>query len=216
MPPESMPLESMAAEPSDEQLACRAQGGCSASFEELVRRYQVPLLQFLRRRTTAADAEDLVQDTLIRAYENLKRYCPKWRFCTWLFTIARRLNINQQRRRRPAADSEILESVPSGTLQPVQWVGEQESRRRLWDRAAEVLNEGQMTAVWLYYVEDLSVKEIAMVEGRSRAAVKTMLFRARKKLLPALEDWKPRGAVKDRNLPSKKPSNPEAAEVPHG
>lgn len=204
--------------PSNEQLACRAQQGCVASFEELARRLQVPLVQFLRLRAGAADAEDLAQDTLVRAYQHLDRYRPAWRFATWLFTIARRLSLNHQRRKRPTADSEALESLPAATPPPGQAAAEAEERRRLWDLAAEVLTDRQMTAVWLYYAEEMSVKEVARVLDRSRVAVRAILFRARKTLLGlvgSLDEEPP----EDR--PAKAPrsenrSRPSAVEVPHG
>ncbi|MBN2475443.1 MAG: sigma-70 family RNA polymerase sigma factor [Pirellulales bacterium] len=173
--------------PSDEQLASRAQQGCSASFEELVRRYQVPLLHFLQRRTAAADAEDLVQDTFVRAYEKLHQYRAGCRFPAWLFTIAHRLSVNRQRRRRPTADSEAVEAARDEAPAPPQLAAEKESRQRLWDLAAKVLSEPQVTAMWLFYVEEMSVQEIARVQSRTRVGVKTMLFRARKKLLPLLQ-----------------------------
>ncbi len=190
-----MPPDAMAAPLSDEELARQAQGGCSASFEELVRRFQVPLLQFLRRWATQEDAEDLVQDTLVRAYENLHRYRASWRFATWLFTIARRLSMNQQRRRRPRADGAALEAIEDGRPPPGQLVADEESRQYLWSLAAEVLSEPQMTATWLYYVEEMPVRQIARVLGRSRVAAKATLFRARKRLLSILQEPEPNNAA---------------------
>ena len=157
---------------SDEGLAILAQQGCAASFEELARRFQVPLLRFLQRWASKDDAEDLVQDTLLRAYENLHRYRPSWRFATWLFTIARRLSMNQRRRNRPTTDCEALEVTADQTPQPGQIVAERESRQHLWTIAQEVLSEQQLTATWLYYVEDMPVKQIARVLGRSTAVAK--------------------------------------------
>ena len=182
--------------PSDEELARRAQQGCSVGFEELVRRFQVPLLGFLRHRADGEEAEDLVQETFVRAYQNLHRYRPAWRFPTWLFTIARRLSMNHQRRRRPRADSAALELVEAATPGPAELMVEEESRRRLWDLAGEVLTERQMTVTWLHYVEEMPLKEIARVAGCSHGAVKTMLFRARKKLAPLVQDRKPNGSAK--------------------
>jgi RNA polymerase sigma-70 factor (ECF subfamily) len=187
----TVPIGSTALPSSDEELARRAQGGCSDSFEELVRRFQVPLLQFLRRWTSHENAEDLVQDTFVRAYQNLQRYRPSRRFATWLFTIARRLSINQQRRRRPRANGEALEMIGDETLEPGQLAAERESRQHLWTRAAEVLTEPQMTATWLYYAEEMSVEQIARVLGRSQVAAKVTLFRARKRLLPILRELAP-------------------------
>ena len=79
-----MPESSTPTLPSDEELVARAQQGCAESFEELVRRYQVPLVHFLRRRGDADEAEDVAQEAFLRAYENLARYRPRWRFSTWL------------------------------------------------------------------------------------------------------------------------------------
>jgi len=193
-----MPRGSETVRPSDEELARLAQQGCSASFEELARRFQAPLLLFLRQRTDTVEAEDLVQDTLVRAYRNLHRYRPTYRFATWLFTIARRLSINRSRQKRPTADSEALESAEARTPEAAQLVADEESRRHLWAMAAAVLNERQMTALWLFYVEEMSIGGIAKVLGRSRVAVKTMLHRARRKLVPHFRHLAPKASAKDR------------------
>ena len=171
----------------EEQLVLQAQHGCSGSFGELIRRYQVPLLHFLRQRT-GGDCEDIVQETFLRAYRNLDRYRPAWKFSTWLFTIARRLSVNEQNKRRPAADSEAIDAIETEAPSPDVVAAEEESRTRLWDIAAATLSESQFTAIYLYYVHDMPVKEIARVLQRSRGAVKKMLFAARKRLLPRLRD----------------------------
>ena len=173
----------------DEELARRAARGCDASFEELMRRYQAPVLHFLQRRGGGADAEDLVQETFLRVYANLHRYRPRWRLATWIFTIARRVGINHHRRQRPRGDGEALEAVVCPRPGPLETVVVSEDRRSLWSAVAEVLAEEQVTALWLYYVEDLPTREIARVLGRSWVSVKTMLFRARKKLLPLARAW---------------------------
>jgi RNA polymerase sigma-70 factor, ECF subfamily len=171
---------------SEEQLAVQAQTGSMASFERLVGRVQVPLVHFLIRRTRCpADAEDLAQDALVRAYRSLARYSPKWQFRTWLFTIAHRLSINwAQRSRRERQDSAVLEAVASTSPEPSDRLVAEEGRRSLWDAAARWLDGDEVLALWLYYVEELPTADVAQVLGRSRMAVKTMLFRARKRLLP--------------------------------
>ena len=194
---------------SDEQLAFKAQRGCASSFEELVRRYQTRLLNFLRRRTAnAADAEDLTQDTFVRAYENLHRFNDSGRFSTWLFTIARRLCINHGQKKRPIANSEALHSIESLTSSPEQTASDRENRRQLWDLAAEILNERQMTAIWLYYVEGMPVAQIAPVVERSRVAVKMILFRARKKLMPVLEELELHEPAESDELSTPKSTEP--------
>ncbi|MEE8146382.1 MAG: sigma-70 family RNA polymerase sigma factor, partial [Longimicrobiales bacterium] len=86
------------AEPIEDLPVCtlvsRAQTGSLSSFAELVARFEGRLFNFLLRRTRCvADAEDLAQDTFVRAWQRIRRYDPRWRFSTWLFTIAHRLAV---------------------------------------------------------------------------------------------------------------------------
>lgn len=173
-------------QPSDEELAQQAQGGCVDSLEELLRRSQAPVLHFLRHRGPRADAEDLLQETLLRVWTRLDRYRPRWRFRTWLFTIARRVSVNGQRRRRPATDDAALQAAVAAAPGPAVLAEDEDGRMRLWEAAARVLSEQETTALWLHYVEDLSIREVAAVVQRPRVAVKVQMFRARRKLLPEL------------------------------
>ena len=89
-------------EPTPEELACLAQAGSSESFARLVERFTDPLYNFLALRTpNPADAEELVQETFLRAWHRLDRYDREWRFSTWIFTIAKRLATSGWRRARP-------------------------------------------------------------------------------------------------------------------
>ncbi len=158
-----------------------------ASFEELVRRLQMPLVHFLRQMARADVADDLAQDTFLRAYENLHRYNGSSRFSTWLFTIGRRLCLNANRRVQPGGDAQLPKSIESHEPAPPQIAIRRESQARLWQMAAELLTEPEYSAVWLHYVEGMATAEIGRVVGRSRVAVKTMLFRSRKKLIDAFD-----------------------------
>jgi RNA polymerase sigma-70 factor (ECF subfamily) len=188
-----MPRTGPAPLPSDEELARQAQQGCAASWEELLRRFQAPVLHFLRQRGGAADAEDLLQDTFVRVYANLHRYRRRWLVATWIFTIARRVSINHHRRTRPQGDAQVLQGAVSAAPGPVEAAVEEENRRYLWGMAAQMLSDEELTALWLHYVEDLPLREVAAVLGRSWVAVKTMLFRARRRLLPRLRELAPEG-----------------------
>jgi RNA polymerase sigma-70 factor (ECF subfamily) len=190
--------------PSNEDLAARAQHGCMPSFEELLRRFQVPLLHFLRNVGPEYDAEDVLQETFLRAYSRLNCYRPQWQFSTWLFTIARRISINYHRRPQPVADHESLRQAVSPQAGPEQIAVAAESRQYLWTVAARILGKEELTALWLHYVEGMPVAEIADVLDRSSVAVKTMMFRARKKLLPLVSDLEPEGR-------SAQPARPAAA-----
>ncbi len=210
---------------TNEQLACQAQAGCARSSEELVVRFQVPLLHFLRHRGAAEEAEDLVQETMVRAYRNLHRYRQQWKFSTWLYTIGRRLSINHHRRQHKLSqhgfvghgarglsdeDEHGLDAIPSDGPEPQQIAIEAEQRQRLWAVAAEVWSEEQNTAMWLHYVEGLPVADIARVLNRSRVSVKAMMFRARKKLLPLVREWEPGRRMTDNPLMEEALAAPDA------
>jgi RNA polymerase sigma-70 factor (ECF subfamily) len=165
-----------------------------------MRRFQVPVLHFLKRR--GGEAEDLLQETFIRAYAGLHRYRPEWRFATWIFTIARRVSITHRRRtRRHQTREAALASAECGRAGPVEAAIDEDSRRYLWRRAAQILSEDEVAALWLHYGENLGVREIAAVLGRSCSAVKTMLFRSRKRLVPLLGELTPDGAEDNCALP---------------
>jgi RNA polymerase sigma-70 factor, ECF subfamily len=209
-----MPSESVPNLIDDEELACRAQQGCMESLDQLLRRFQTPVLHFLRRRGFSADTEDLVQETLLRACENLHRYDRRWLFSTWLFTIARRTSINHRRRLRPTPDAKAVEAAFSSPPAPLENMIADENRRRIWDRAAEVLSEEQTTALWLHYVEHMPPREIARVLGRSWVAVNVMLFRARKKLLPLLGEFVGEGDHRQTRQLCKSQGDPRRQERP--
>src|SRR5262249_55796396 len=117
-------------EPSDEQLAVAAQKGCTKSFEQIVRRLQVPFVHFLFRHCgSQADAEDLAQDTFVRAHRSLDRYSTNWRFRTWLFTIAHRLSINFAERRRGLPSAAGIENVAAAEADASDVLAAEENRR---------------------------------------------------------------------------------------
>ncbi len=173
---------------SSEELARRAKQGCRASFTELVHRYAPRLRMFLcRRGRDCHEAEDLVQDTLIKAYQNIGQYDSAWRFSTWLFTIATRLAVSHQRRRRPAYEAMQIRVHTRGADELTE---EREQQRNLWAMAAE-LPGGQNQALWLKYGEDMSIKEIARTMGKSQVCIKVLLYRARANLARRLLEVHP-------------------------
>jgi RNA polymerase sigma-70 factor, ECF subfamily len=166
---------------------CARTQACEACFEELVRRFQSPLLHFLIRRTGARhDAEDLVQETFLLAYRNLGRYQSTWRFSTWLFTIASRLAASSKRRRRPNAGLEGKERQ-TRDAGPLASAVANEQHGGLWESARQLLDPDAFTALWLSYVESMTAEEIGHVLGRNANAVRILLHRARVSLARRLD-----------------------------
>jgi RNA polymerase sigma-70 factor (ECF subfamily) len=145
-------------------------------------------LHFLRQRTGGLhDAEDLTQDVFVRAFRSLQRYESRWRFSTWLYTIAHRLSLNARRRWRPPVDRRGLDAISAAGSPPDDALSTAEESSRLWRAAAALLTAEQLTSIWLFYVEEMPLEEIACVLGRSPGAAKGLLFRGRRKLAESLQ-----------------------------
>jgi RNA polymerase sigma-70 factor, ECF subfamily len=161
---------------SAEDLAAQARAGSSASFDALVVRLRPRLVAFLARRLpSAADAEDVAQETFVRAHEHLDRYDPSRPFATWLFTIGKNVAANHVLAgARRAAHEHASAAEPAVDAREASDV---------WQRAAKILRPDVYRMLWLRYAQSLSVHEIATEMNRSSVAIKVMLFRARRRLL---------------------------------
>jgi RNA polymerase sigma-70 factor, ECF subfamily len=163
---------------SAEELAVRARAGSRVSFDELVTRYRPRLVAFLARRLAdPADAEDVAQETFLRAYDRLAQYDPSRPFATWLFAIGKNAAANHAiaRSRRAARDRD---SRPAGAA-----IEDGAGASDLWQRARAILSPDAYRMLWLRYAQGLTVREVAAELDRSSVAVKVMLFRARRRLL---------------------------------
>ena len=170
--------------PADAELARQSAGGVSGAFEELVRRHEARVFGFLRHKTwSVEDAEDLCQKVFVLAFRNIGSYRPEFPFATWLFAIARRQAIAYYRGHKT---SHPIEDEPVDSRTPATRLEESEERERVWTIARDCLSPDQFTALWLMYVEELPVREIAGTLGKSLTHAKVILHRARKSLGPQL------------------------------
>jgi RNA polymerase sigma-70 factor, ECF subfamily len=171
--------------PSDEELAIRAAAGSRPAFEELVSKYGLRLFHFLRSRSGSdEDVEDLVQETFLKAYRNIARYDPRWKFSTWLFTAAVRLSISRHRSQgaRPLPlDSEGPEHPFPGPQEALIRKEETEEAGNIW-LLARTLKPSEYEVLWLRYAEEMPMKEIARAMKRSLVGVRVLLHRSRLKL----------------------------------
>jgi RNA polymerase sigma-70 factor (ECF subfamily) len=192
----------MALRDPDIRLMLRVRADEPGAFEDLVEHYQHRLVAVLHHVVgNTEEAEDLAQEVFLRVYKARKKYRPRSKFSTWLFTIANNLALNslRSRQRRPVVPLDTRDSGPLGPRpaeqlvqdrghQPVQALQQQELAAVI-QKALEGLNDRQRMAVMLNKFEDMSYEEIAQVMEMTTKAVKSLLSRARGNLRAALQDY---------------------------
>lgn len=185
-------IEPPLAELAPNELARRAQTGCADSFAELSRRFRPRLIRLVEPRVghCRADAEDVAQDSLARAFDRIQMFDARGQFSTWLYTIALRQAVDHTRRerRRPQLAAMDVDSLTTGESDAAAAALRRDEADNLWALAQDLLPEPQHTAMWLRYGEDLSPAEIARVMGRTRIGVCVLLHRARHRLAEALSE----------------------------
>ena len=173
---------------TDEKLVEESLAGSELAFSELVARYQSRLLRYLLTRcANRADAEDAVQDTFISAYRYLYSFNPRWRFSTWIYRIAIRNAARQSRADVQAVD----EIVDEDAADPLEEYIVASDRENVWLAAKRLLNQDAYAAMWLRYVEDMSIKEVARALDKTQSWTKVNLLRGRRSLSAEFADSVP-------------------------
>jgi len=181
---------------TDQELVRLCLKGQERAAHELVSRYQRPVFSFICRMVRDRElAEDLAQDTFIRAFDNLAKYDPDYKFSSWLFKVGHNLTVDHIRRReldtvsihgapdavtsdQQEATSVILESEFE---QPDELLEARELGASI-EEAIERLRPEYRTAILLRHVEGYSYDEIAEVMEIPLGTVKTYIHRARAEL----------------------------------
>ena len=169
----------------DAELVTRSKAGDIEAFGELVRRYQKPVFRIVLRMVKSPDdADDLTQDTFVRAHRGLKTFKDEFDFHPWLYRIAvnQAINFLNKRKRQAAVD---LDDVPERDIKtgpepesPLQSASRQELLTRL-EAALDRLPEEQRTVFLLRVQEGLSYEEIAESMDTPKGTVMSRLARAR-------------------------------------
>jgi RNA polymerase sigma-70 factor (ECF subfamily) len=180
-------------EPDDRELVRESLRGNEAAFGRLVARYAAPVTNLAHRVVRDRDeAEDVAQETFIKAHGALGRFDPTFPFRVWLFRIAYNAAIDHVRRRRSGSVSIDTPRRIGG--EEVEWeLVDRRSpspedrllagdRRAILDRAIAELPPALRAAIVLRHVEDLSYDEIATTLGVPLGTVKIRIHRGREAL----------------------------------
>lgn len=163
--------------------------GDTHSFSYLVEKYKDVVfsiaIKVLRNRE---DAEELAQESFIKAFKSLHTFKGTAQFSTWLYRIAYNNCISEIRKRKMKFVSTDDVQLPDEP-EEMNFDGiPAENRARYVKAALEKLPEDEYTLILLYYFEDNSVEEIVAITKMSESNVKVKLFRARKKLQTFLNE----------------------------
>jgi RNA polymerase sigma-70 factor (ECF subfamily) len=168
-----------------EDLIARARAGDQEAFRLLFVRFSRPVFQFIYQLVSQRDlADELTQETFVRAYRNLKQLRDDSRFSTWLFGIGHNVAREFLRSKRRHVESLSEENNPredARSTSPVEGVLEKELNLAI-EKALQELDEERRAIFVLKVFQQRSYEEIVEITGFSLAKIKTELHRARLKL----------------------------------
>lgn len=195
-------IESRVGEPTNDEavLVGAARKGDIGAFEELVRRYDRNVFRIAQHITqNREDAEDVVQDAFLKAYQNLGQFQGQSKFYTWLVRIAVNEALMRLRRRRPermvSLDEDVKTEEDSMPREIADWSPNPEQQytqgelKDILSRTIQGLPASFRTVFVLRDVEGLSTEETAEALGLSIPAVKSRLLRARLQLRERLNKY---------------------------
>lgn len=172
---------------SDADLISGAIEGAEENFEQLVERYQRPIISYVYRFLNDYDASlDVTQEVFIKVYNSLERYSSDYKFSTWLYRIAHNAAIDHIRRnsrKEQSIEAENSEGTYQLQLESDRPNPEQDRQRSEWrteiESVVNCLPASYRELIVLRHGKDLSYVEIAEITELPLGTVKNRLFRAR-------------------------------------
>ena len=189
----TVPTQSPVGPTDESELVARAREGDTRAFSDLVRRYENKIFRLAQHVTqNREDAEDVLQETFLKAYEHLDQFQGNSRFYTWLVRIAVNQGLMKLRKRKTDRSVSLDDTIDTGEDTVVREIAawdedpeEQYSREELntiLDSAVQSLAAPYRSVFLLRDVEELSTEETAEILDLSVPAVKSRLLRARLQL----------------------------------
>lgn len=199
----SAPRSALAAK-TDQEIVALARGGSEPGYRELIRRYERPLFSLIFRMVRDRElAEDLAQETFVKALNALDSYRPEFKFSSWIFKIANNAAIDHLRRREldtlsldGSPHAETPEAIEATALQignrgesPLDAVEAKELGGAI-EHAIGLLRPEYRSCILLRHVEGRAYEEIAEILNLPLGTVKTYIHRARNELRQSLAHLK--------------------------
>ena len=196
-------------EHEEQQIIIRAQEGDHRAFRELVDQFKRPMFKFALELTGDRDeADDLSQQTFIKAYKGLHRYKAQSKIISWLYRIMVNAHIDNRRKQdarggwnQASTGSDNYQSTEPFVATAAEHNPESsldaEHMRAAIDRAINALAPKQRSVFIMRHYHDLPLKEIAGILNISTGTVKSQLFRALQRLQKELAIFKPELGIKE-------------------
>ena len=160
--------------------------GNSKAYAPLVEKHKAMVFTICFKIVRKAEvAEELAQDTFLKAYDKLDKFRGEAKFSTWLYRIAYNAAISMTRKRRLevyALDDFVISNYSEDDAVENLDVLEAEEQQEILQKAMEHLSDDDYLIINLFYLKELAVNDISSITGLSAANVKVKLHRIRKKL----------------------------------
>jgi len=170
----------------ERKLIEKAAAGDKAAATKLIKAHQGSLYAYILRMSGSPEmAEDIVQDAFVRVLMHLDRFDPRFRFSTWLFTIAKRLYLNANQKLKPHYDSEIVGGWDGDADAPSATAIRDEvdtNVRGCIQTALDSLSDEQREVILLFHQQSWSIHAIAKHLEMPEGTVKSHLHRGRQRM----------------------------------
>jgi len=169
---------------TEEELIALVKKGETTAFRHLVDRHKSYAYTLaLRVVGSHEDAQEVAQDSFVKAYNNISSFKGDAKFSTWLYRIVFNTAISKKRKKRlPETDIDKASGVLDAEGMNSAEILSQKERKAWINKAVEKLPEDDAFLITLYYFQELTLEEIEKVTGFAPNNVKVKIFRARKKL----------------------------------
>lgn len=175
---------------SDIKIIEKILGGDPRAFSELVDKYKdfafTVALRVVKNRETA---EEVAQDAFVNAYESLGKFDKRAKFSTWFYRVVYNKAVDATRAKKNPLDSSVeIDRRALATAEPTgSTPTELRERDEIIKAAISELDPKSAAAVTFFYYEELPLKDISKIMNLTKSNLKSVLFRARKKLSEILK-----------------------------
>ena len=177
---------------NDQLYITKVINGDANAFAYLVDTYKNMVFSLaFKMAKNREEAEEISQDTFIKAYKNLSKFKGDSKFSTWLYRIAYHTSLDAIKKNKNNNNTLDINEITFNQIKSVDNILEgieRKERSKIMNDCLLKLPEDERSIIWMFYYDELSLKEIIEVTQFSQANIKVKLHRARKKLLAIVEE----------------------------